>query len=324
MSEKRQGITRWSWMGAKSRKKLQVLLVCLVLSSFIWLTRELSKDASTAIQVQIELVDLQDSLVVVSANVTSLEVSLNSSGFELFGKHLKQLEPLQLRLKQVLHSGQVEYSEAQLKSLLQQHVGGEATVISFVPDELVIEVDKKVTRTVNVFPVLEVKTAKNCFVSGLPVVTPLAVNVTGARSILDTMQFVYTNPVRTKILESDHQAEVSLNLPSNVGSDQHDVTVDINVDQWTEKTLTIPISKPPLEDGLTMRTYPDSVAVTFQVGLKDFNTITPAQFKADVVLKDASELQKAYKLPLHLSNQPSSIRNITFSPPEVEFILIKG
>ena len=156
-------------------------------------------------------------------------------------------------------------------------------------------------------------------ISGPITITPDEVEVYAPASTLDTIISVSTELIELKNIEKSLSREITLN-EDGFKCSPASVVVALNVEEYTEKTLTIPIECIGLPSDLTLRTFPDQVKITAQVPLSKFKELTESDFKIEIDYKEAIDLKES-TIPVKLIEKPEWIKNYTISPDRIEYIL---
>ncbi len=98
------------------------------------------------------------------------------------------------------------------------------------------------------------------------------------------------------------------------------MTITIPIEEYTEKTLEIPVTCPNLPRRYTLRTFPSVVKVSCNVPLSRFKDVSADDFEIRVSFTDL-EQSTSGTLPLLLNKKPSWVDAATISPDRIEFIL---
>lgn len=99
------------------------------------------------------------------------------------------------------------------------------------------------------------------------------------------------------------------------------VQVRIPVEQFTEKSLFLPVTVKNAPDSL--KVFPNKVKTNFVVGLSQYDSISANDFQLEVDLNGVPINQSNNTAPIFLSKQPSEVKNIRFSPKSVQFLFVK-
>lgn len=308
----------------RPRRKVQAFFICLLVSVFIWFTRELSKDFSTTLSVPIEYIDVPDRLMLYGENPTTLSVSITSAGFDVFGQNvLGRVGSVKVSLAHLQGPGVTSFDEYFLQAQIKSAISSEAELVSFAPKQISLDIARRTIKKIPVNASVSATVEEPYFLLGNPVATPDSVVIEGPAPMLDSLEFVSTTLVEFANVSETQTRNVRLNLPDQVSSDIREVDVEIKLDQWTEKSLDVPVEVVYQNETLMMKTFPHSTRVTCQVGLSEYNSINPDNFSVQVREYSEQELKTGYKVALEIVDQPARTRHVVLDPPGVEFIIVE-
>lgn len=105
--------------------------------------------------------------------------------------------------------------------------------------------------------------------------------------------------------------------------DASQVSMTIISEQYTEKTLEIPVSGVNFPDGVQLRSFPRNISVSAWVRMSEYENISARDFR---VVVDYNEIagQDSPHAPLHIFTQPASVRNVHMQPRSVDYLLETG
>ena len=102
------------------------------------------------------------------------------------------------------------------------------------------------------------------------------------------------------------------------------VSVIIPVEEYTEKTLEIPVHITDVPDIYTIRTFPQSVKVSCNIPISKFKELTEERLSVDLSFKMLEE-NVSGTLNVDLSAKPEWVKSYNITPGKIEFLLeVKG
>ncbi|MFT4679072.1 MAG: hypothetical protein ACI84C_000815 [Flavobacteriales bacterium] len=303
--------------------RIKVFLICLLVSAFIWFMRALSDDYSHQEAIPVKVVGLRPDFTVGNDIPTHIELSLNSHGFGMIGEALsKGIDTLRIDLGHISAGGQYTMSPQKIKFAAEQMFGNDMEITQFNPESFQVTVVKKMTKKVRIEPIVNVEVEENFFLRKDAFAIPDSIVIQGSESALQQITSIQTEPLSLTSISRSDTLTAQLTSPPGVKLPYEQVEVVIPVDEYTEKSIILPINLPEVGSEYYLKTFPDSVKVTFLVGLKEYESVQASMFKASVDPGDLSKIESAYKLPIVLTRQPESISQILLSPGRVEFVLL--
>ncbi|MCY1544437.1 hypothetical protein D9M68_803220 [compost metagenome] len=111
------------------------------------------------------------------------------------------------------------------------------------------------------------------------------------------------------------------NLP-NISIYPRAVTVKVPIDEFTEKTLEVPLDIINNKDFYTIKLYPKKVKVTFMVALSRYEEID-ADFIAASIDMDEWKMLKHEQLTVKLTRFPDYCKLVSIYPQKINFIIEK-
>ena len=98
------------------------------------------------------------------------------------------------------------------------------------------------------------------------------------------------------------------------------VAVIIPIEEYTEKTLEIPITCADIPPRYKVRMFPASIAVTCRVPLSKFKDLTEKDFEITIPFAELYENTSSYQQVM-LRKSPTWIHSATLSPDKIEFLI---
>jgi hypothetical protein len=315
--------TNTGLLNRPNRGRVKVFLICLLVSAFIWFMRALSDDYAHQQAIPVQVVGLRSDFTIGNDIPTHIELSMNSHGFGMIGEALsKDVDTLRLDLSHINAGGQYTMSPQKIKFAAQKMFGGDMDIIQMTPETFQVSVVKKMTKMVSIEPLVNVEVEENFFLRRDAFAIPDSIQIQGSESVLQLINSIQTEPLSLKSISRSDTLAALLTSPPGIKLPYAKVKVVIPVDEYTEKSIVLPINLPEIGAEYYLKTFPDSVRVTFLVGLKEYESVTSSMFQASVDPGDLSKLESAYKLPVVLTRQPESISQIQLTPGRVEFVLL--
>lgn len=296
-------------------------LFFLVLSAGFWLFLTLEDIYEVDIAVPVKLKNVPENVVITTPPPQEINIRVKDRGGQLLRyRYTHSLGSITIDFKDFdTRSGHVALLTSELTRNIIKRLQSSTSVVSFSPDTLEYFYNFGLNKSV------PVKVCGNITADSLYCITgctasPAIVKVYAAKGILDTLTAVYTEPLEQEGLSERKTINVSLAKIRGAKTVPDKVKATINVDQMTEKTLTVRIDHTNFPAGKTLKTFPGIVSVVCQVGLKQYRDITADKFAIVISYDEVSE-NNTNRLRLSLKKKPEGISNVRIVPEEVEFII---
>lgn len=197
-------------------------------------------------------------------------------------------------------------------------------IIGFDPDTLYFDFSSRRVKKVPVELITSIDYKKQFAQSGDIALKPDYVTISGPAELIsritawntDTLQLDNVNEPVNKQVKMQSVKEVNMTVYPKV------VQVKIPVDEFTEKTLEVPVKVINNRNYYNVKVLPQKVKVTFMTSLSDYPDMDDAFFEATVDLSLWE--QKGYStLPVKLKRIPPYCRIVKIEPAVVDFIIKK-
>ena len=218
------------------------------------------------------------------------------------------------------NSGAYNIQTSGLLGRISNQMSKEITIIEIQqPEYFSIILDSMATKSVPVFPSVQLNFKPQYKLKGKIGVSPERITIKGPANLLDTLSALHTKPRLFEKLDADIERSVKVEYPANTEIKPGKVTLKIPVEKSTEKELKIPVQLKNNPDNLTIKFFPSEIKVTFLVGLSEFGKVNATQFSAVV---DYNEINRETTyIQVKIENKPDNIDNIRVSPETVEFLI---
>lgn len=309
-------------------RRLVTFLFCLLISAFLWLMLSLSKEYNEEITFPVTITNFPIDRVVANELPENIQVEIRASGFYLLKyKYLKSRDTILIDAKGSRHlPGKNNFyllTNLRLDKISAQLNQGVKALRVF-PDTIFLNYNKKKSKKVPIKSKLKLDFAPLYQLADSVKLSPDFITVSGAAELVDKIRFVETKTVKLKKLSDTTTVELPIAKTKDiklVELSDYSVKATVNVSKFTEASLEIPLEVEHLPKGVSLKTFPGKVMVTYTVALQNYESVTPMQFRA--IVDYAKIDKKSNKLRVKLVKQPSEVKTAKVSPDKVEFIIRK-
>jgi hypothetical protein len=291
--------------------------IALLFWIFIKLSQEYS--AEKAIQFQVAI---PEDKTLVSLPPKDMKIEMRGTGWDLLYDFFLASE---IKIDyNLLEQDYFSRSRNQLLSDIRTRLYSKGLdVRSLNYDGIQFQLDEKISKKVPVVLKAKLEFAPGYQQQELAEIKPDSISITGPASLLDSISFWQTDSlVLSGISVNLSQTVDLLDAPGVMSVDPGIVTFMLNVEQFTENTLFVPLEIQNTVDSI-LRIFPKNVSVNYIVGISQFNTIQADQFKIIADFTDVDINNSANTVPLRILQQPQSVRNVSFSPKSARFFILK-
>lgn len=313
-------------------REFYVFLVCLAISGFAWLLISLSQEYTTTIQFKATYLNKPADKVLLTNLPQQVDLRISGNGYTLLSQILGADEKeVEIDLSQYRsyggknpNSGFIATRSLVLK--VARQFSSQLKVIDINPDTLYLVFSDLSERILPVKLRHNLGFKKQFQIDGEPTIQPEAVRVSGPAGYIDSMKVLPTIVFEKEEIEETFTMTLGFDEAfrnSRFTIEPSEVLVTVPVDEFTEGEVTIPFQLTNIPEGYTVKTFPDSVKVKYQVGLSKYNRVRAGDFRAVGELPPLSELEISSKLKIELKDYPEMINVVSIQPERVEFFVRK-
>ncbi len=310
-----------------SYQKALVFLVCLALSSFLWLLSSLEKHYTSRITVPVNYVDFPKDKQLSGSLPQNFDILVDAYGYTLLSYNLHlAFSPIQINVSElvdnVLERGSKErYTILTVNHLqeIEKQISSEIRILSIKPDTLIFNFSKIITRKIKVQPNIKLGFVSQYSLGHEPISVPDSVVVSGPKNMMDTLKSISTQYREFSKLSASLEQTIPVRLVRGLTSETKEVHLTIPVEQNTEVDFEVPIQVIHLPADVTLKTFPGKVKVACRIGLGKYKKLDYSTFRAFIDYEKIAE--NSARLPVTLESHSNVVLSVNFSPREVEYIL---
>jgi hypothetical protein len=302
------------------RSDKAILIFCISIAFVFWLTTKLSKVYNTTVKIKIAY-DLPDGQIFRDPPPEFFEVDVQASGWELTNIHRSVLR---IDANEFYQHTILDAQDLQKRA--QQIIGKSIQLFAISPKELNLYLEPLVIKTLPIIADLQIETDDMYRLAGLPNLDPKFVKVKGPKSIMDTLSVWKTQVINIKDIRTAVRQNIALRTHPNsqVSFEVASTDISIDVQQITEKQISVPIEIQTGSDSLLVVLIPQTVTLTCIVGLKDFNKIQVNDFQLFVNPPEANNTNDENdELQVQIRRKPDYLEVVKIEPQSVRYLLRK-
>ena len=246
-----------------------VLLLALLLAFSIWLLHNLSLKYNDYLSVSVVAHCNIEGHADVSSNRCEVMARCRATGYNVISSMIKgkhdvidvDFKPAVMKHK----DGETFYvSASDLQDYAHVFFGADVSVDYFVTDTLFFRFPYQDHKKVPVHPVFSVTYSEQYMSSGDLEIEPDSVTLYGEPYRLETIDKVYTSPIRYADLSEDVQGVVRIEKVKGLRMSEDDVHYSLDVTRYVEVNTSVPVQTNGLPVGKEMLILPSSVDVTLK------------------------------------------------------------
>lgn len=309
-------------MGRKSHEILVFLFFLCVAFGF-WFLQTLNETFEVELAVPLRLKNVPEGVLITTELPPRVNVMVRDRGTSLIRFYRKdELPPVEVdfgKYDNGASSGRVQVANSEVQHALQSILDATTTILSIRPDTLEYYYNRGMSRRMAVKPCGTLSTTPQNYLQGIKL-SPDSVTVYAPSSVLDTMQYAYTQAVSMTDMSESITRQVSLRSIKGIKYEPGEVELTAQVGYYTEKTVEVPVKglNFPADKGL--RTFPATARITFRVGSAMYQNVTAENFVLAVTYEELLQNESPKYRP-HLRSLPEGVSNVRISPVEMDYLI---
>jgi YbbR domain-containing protein len=305
------------------RKRFVQLITCVVFAVAAWLFMALNNKYVYTAKTQLIYVDEPQKKAFKPLQPDTVDLQVEGTGWQLLFSRLRiNPQSITVSLEKLNSKSFILFSE-QLPQVNKQ-LETSQKIISVKPDTLYFDFSKRTNKRVPVKLLAKFSFVKQYGVASQTRLTPSYVNISGPLDELSKINEWFTDTLKLSDLQNSTSARVALkkNSSNNISIYPSSVGVKVNVDEFTEKTVDVPLKVINNNDYYDIKLYPKKVAITFLVALSSYQEVDEDFIEAVVDVNEWKQLGH-HKLTVKINRFPDYCKLVSIVPNKVNFIIEK-
>lgn len=305
------------------KRRFFTFLACLLFAIGAWLFLALKNKYIYTAKTVLIYKDFPQKRAFNPLQSDTVDLKVEGTGWQLLFSRLRiSPQSIQLSLNQ-LNTKNFIISSDQLGSINKQ-LDSRQKVISVIPDTLYFDFTKRSVKRVPIKLIKKVGFVKQFDISSEIKLVPKFVTISGPIEELEKIKSWPTDTLKILNVSGNVTKRIYMQHSSlkNVSIFPSSVQVSLPVDEFTEKTIEVPIKIINNYSYNNIKLYPNKVKVTFVVALSNFSQINESFIEACV---NAEEWQNFghKQLTVTLVQFPDYCKLIKVVPSKVDFLVEK-
>ncbi len=302
--------------------KIRSFLFFFLLALVFWVLTKFSEESDGIVYGNLSYINVPGSVSVSTSNVDNISFEVNGNGFQFLSYNVKPPEvAIDLSIYYQEGDSSVTISGAEVSKIISSQV--DAKVNSTSVKDLNVALDLIVSKRVPVTLVQEISFAEGFKIVGTPVITPDSVSVSGPSADLETISEVFTEKLVKDNVSELIETKISISSlnNTNVSISEETVQLKIEVEEFTQKQLTIPVELINAPSDVTLKLVPENVVLSFDVSVSRFNSISANDFRI-VCDFEGNSTEENILVP-KLDMVPDGLYHIEWNTKRIEYLIFK-
>jgi hypothetical protein len=303
------------------RKRFLAVLCCLLLAISAWLVMALNNKYVYTAKTVLVYKNFPQNKAFHPLQSDTVDLQVEGTGWQLLFARLRVNPPsISIGLDKLNNKDYILFSE-QLNNVNNQ-LETSQKIISVKPDTLYFDFSKRKVKQVRVKLLTSLKFANQFGVSDDIEITPDYVTVSGPQQDIDKIKEWRTDTLKLDNIQNTTITRVGMmqNKLKNVIIFPASAEIKIPVDEFTEKTIELPLKVINNPEYYSVKLYPKKVKVTYLVALSSYQQINEEFMEAAVDLNEWKDLHHQ-QLTVKLTRFPEFCKFVRITPAKIDFII---
>jgi len=299
------------------------LLACLTLAIAAWLFLALNNKYVYTAKTVLIYKNFPQKRAFHPLQSDTVDLQVEGTGWQLLFARLRiNPQSISVNLNQLNTRDFVVFSD-QLYNINKQ-LESSQKVISIKPDTLYFDFTKRTVKKVPISLIQRVGFVKQYGITSEIILNPRFVTISGPQEELAKIKTWPTDTLKLNKVQNSVSSRVAMQHSKlkNVSIFPSTAEVKLSVDEFTEKTLEVPLKIINNRNYNNIKLYPKKVKVTFVVSLGNYNQIDENFIQASV---DVDEWQNLHhnQFTVKITAFPDYCKLIGVSPSKIDFVIEK-
>lgn len=300
-------------------RNLGTFCLFLLFATILWFGHSLNSVRERTLNIPVEYIGVSDDILFSEPLPSTIQIVIRDQGKRL--RTYKQIgfPTIQFDLSGQLHSetGTITIYSEQIRQRVTDQLQGTAKLQRILPETITRDFRKQRHKKVKVLFPGHIQPATQYIITKGPIVTPQELTVYASKEVLDTLKYVYTETQTFRDIKDSLSVKLPLNMPEGVRAGLSSVTMSACVEQYTEKSFSLPIVAQDVPHGLHLRMFPAIAEVVVKVGISHFDEVKAE----DLAVYCPFPKAESSLLPIRVVTANPYVLGYRISPQEVEYIV---
>lgn len=303
-----------------SSKKILTFLLFVLIAAILWFMQIYNKTFETTVNIPIKYTFIPDSIVFQDTLPQSISLRIKDDGAAMFRYYFSKHDTLRLDVSSIIKGGSNKVLQGtNFDTYIRRTLPLTSQVLSYDPIRISFAYSALESRKVPVIFDGQINLAPGYFLNDDIKISPDSVTAYGSRDELNKLMYAYTVSDTANGVNSSKRLNYNLAPKGNIKFSPHSVAVDIQVEAYTQKSIEVPVECINLPENLSVKFFPSKVKLSFYIGVSKVDSIREKDFSVAIDY-DGLRDSKQVSVPVRLISSPNFARNLTITPPNVEFI----
>lgn len=310
-------------LSKQERKKVSLFFFCLFISIGAWLFFSFSNSYVYQVKTLLNYINPPQNKAFYPLQTDTVTLQIQGTGWQLlFSKLRINPQSVNVNLKKLGKTNYITFTD-QLDELNKQFESNQR-VVYVQPDTLYFDFSIRSAKKIPVKLINHIEFEGQHNISGKVKLKPQYVTIIGPQSDIQKINVWETNLLKLQKVSKTINTKISLKKPEISNLDIYPSVIDIQipVDEFTEKTVEVPIKVLNNTALKNVKILPEKVKITFTTALSNYSKIDKNHFEATIDL-DKWKTENYKSLPIKIIRFPEFCKLVKVEPQSIDFIIYK-
>lgn len=297
--------------------------VFFCIASLFWIINALQKTYTVQIPIHLEYTHIPKTKAIVTSAPDTVNTEVSATGYALLRFYMYSSKTVDIHIEQLLQTQ--SNSDSVLRVVLQPLIQSSGifsntiTVNKVVPKIVQFAFAPIHKKKVKVVAKYSIECTQQYQLQHNPTTIPDSVFLYGASELLQTIDSVYTTEIFAQDVSQSFSRKIQLQAIRNVQLSDTVVTVNVDIEKFTEQQFTIPITAIHVPDTVLIDLMNHSVQITMFTGMSHIQKNSPQDFK--VIADFTKQNTQTGEIPIEIIARPKWGRIVKITPEFVGYII---
>lgn len=309
-----------AWHSPKG-KEIFTFLCFVILAASVWFFLSISDNRERTIQIPIELTNVPEKTVLLQDMPPYVEARIRDKGPVILSYNIKNIPPIKISFERhnnnkdaivISNNTLIEYARRELKST--------TSILDFAPDSIRINYTHDEGKRVPLKTPAHITTSPHSTLSDSIYTTPDSVTIYGKAAQLKDISEAYTEEIVINSITDTTRVRIAVRSIPGTRIIPDSATVVIPVEEYTTKSISVPIVIGNIPKGYTIMSFPSHVTLTCLVPMSKYAETTAEKFLIGNTFEQMQSTAGSFGA-IVVTHAPDYVRNIMLSQDSVEYIV---
>ncbi|MDR1348650.1 MAG: hypothetical protein LBJ63_09560 [Prevotellaceae bacterium] len=305
-------------------RQIFVFLFFVLAASVGWLMNKLSSDYLRTVSYHVGFYNSNDMRRVFNVE-TDVTAQINTNGFIAMRYNMAEQNSIQIDISDKILSKTKNFVlSSDIFQKFSEQLGDGEKLISLSPDTIHFTYVDLQSRRLPIVSNLQLAFANEYMQNGNTILKPDSIWITAKQNVLDSLTEIQCIAQKYENLNRSISGvlEIDMSKLNSVSVQLEKVQFKVNVERYSEATVTVPLQLTNKPDSLDVMTFPHDIEIKYRANISNLAKIATSDF---TLTADFNEFEKSIggNLKVNIAAKPESVLQVDLYPDFVEAVVSK-